>query len=244
VREYPPASSTRRGGESANATTQPQNPGITSIVSQVVPTVRPLWSFHDCRQTGTRERTSSHLSNHCRATLDMWQPRLPRRALWGSGASRYPNIGRCGDWAPACPAVRVGRGFVRVACAVAADSLQRRPHWAAVLLQRSQRGNAGGGTRSEGHRLMALRNGTSVAPRPGGFASSWSARGRRHTGNGHGRPISPATSEHAPTTGDGQENNHGRLAGAKHAQFGRRRRGRKKTLHGMKCGWFDILLVR
>lgn len=182
----------RKGGEDQHHPTPKSGNALHCEASGA--TVRPLVPFHrhDCRQTDLRGTTKN---THCRTTLttlDMWHPRAPTQGLVGVGrieASQYRTMrplgtgvssspsrpwfhacrlcGRCGR----CSVVRIGLQCCGNARSVGASVGGRRPKG------RSPHGLA------EWHKRLP--------PRLGGFASSWSARGRRHTGNGHGRLISP-----------------------------------------------------
>lgn len=138
----------RKGGEEQGHATPKSGNALHREASGA--TVRPLpVPFHP--------RLPSDGSKEMRPLSTCAIHGLPRRAWSGSGASRHPNIEPCGHWAPACPAVRVGRGFMLVACAVAAASSASGCSVAATLAAWERRWG-------EGDRLMALRNGTKVAP--------------------------------------------------------------------------------
>lgn len=163
---------------------------MPSIVRPVVPQSDPLCHIHPRMPSdGSAGNQKEHTSVEPLSTCGIHG--LPRRAWWGSGASRHliSNDAAIGHR-------RVQQSESAVVSCVSLvrslRSLQRRPHWAAVLRQRSQRGSVGGGTPSEGRSPHGLAEWHKrLPPRLGGIASSWSARGRRHTGNGHGRLISP-----------------------------------------------------
>lgn len=218
----------RAGKNRANATTQHQNPGMPSFVRPVVPQSDPL--CHSIATTAVRricgEPPRTRIVEPLSPLSTCGIRRLPRRAWWGSGASRHPNIERCGHWAPACPAVRVGRGFMLVACAVAA-----------VAAASSALGCSVAATLAAWERRWGAAVQRAIASWPCGMAqkvapSAWRlciqlVRAGKTTHRKRSWPIDkpgpPATTRRPPETAK-KVILDGLPAGAKHAQFGRRRR--------------------